>query len=213
MRGVMRKGKFITFEGCDGCGKTSQMRMLIEYLRERGYDVLSTREPGGAEVSEKIRTIILDSAYDAMHPVAESLLYAASRVQHYNELIRPAVAAGKLVICDRYIDSSLAYQGSGRGLGYKFVLMLFKMTLKNAMPDLTIFIDVKPSVAFKRKGGVDENDRIESAGADFHNKVYEGYMYAAKKFPKRVAVIDASGTKFETRDKIRKLLKNRGIIN
>jgi len=206
------KGKFVTFEGCDGCGKSSQMRMLAEYLTVAGRSIVMTREPGGSVVSDKIRDILLDAGNYGMEPETEALLFAASRVQHYREFILPALNSGLLVLCDRYIDSSLAYQGFGRGLGFDFVLKLFESTLADAMPDLTVFIDVPPTECFDRKGGVDENDRIERAGGDFFDKVYEGYMEAAKKFPQRIAIIKAEGTKLETQEKIRELLRSRGII-
>lgn len=204
------RGKFVTFEGCEGSGKSTQLRYIGEYLKGAGIDFIMSREPGGSEISEDIRKIILNGKYTAMCDECEALLYAASRVQHIKEVIEPALAAGKLVVCDRYVDSSFAYQGYARGLGEEFIESINAFALKNYTPDLTIFLDISPKEAFARKHGADRTDRMESQGPEFHQKVYEGYMQL-KKYP-RFKCVDCRGTKEETAKKILELLKAENII-
>lgn len=206
------QGKFITFEGCEGCGKSTQVRLLKEYLTEKNVPFVLAREPGGTEISEKLREIILDKNSSAMTAQCEALLYAAARCQIIDEVILPALADGKLVILDRYIDSSFAYQAYARGLGYDFVAKANAYALENCMPDLTVFMDVSPDKAFSRKGGVDAGDRLETAGSEFHNKVYDGYKKLIERTPDRFAVFAADGTKFETSAKIIAYLTERGYI-
>ncbi|MBQ0099092.1 MAG: dTMP kinase [Firmicutes bacterium] len=206
------KGKFITFEGCEGVGKSHQLRRLKEYLELNNIKFFATREPGGNVVSEKIREIILDKNNTSLTDECEALLYASARAQLLKEVIKPKLDNGELVICDRYIDSSIAYQGYARGLGEEFVESINSYAIKNFMPDLTIFLDLPPIEAFKRKGGVDKNDRLELSGMEFHNKVYEGYLSLAKKYPNRIVKIDASGSKEQTQEKIINALKENGII-
>lgn len=205
------RGKFVTFEGCEGSGKSTQLRLLSEYLRDRGVDFILTREPGGSRISEDIRAIILNGGYTQMCDECEALLYAASRVQHVKETIAPALAQGKLVVCDRYVDSSLAYQGYARGLGEAFIESINGFALAQYLPDLTIFLDISPSAAFERKHGADPCDRIEQLGLAFHEKVYGGYRALLKKHP-RICAVDCSGTKYETAEKIRNILQAKGII-
>jgi dTMP kinase len=205
------KGKFITFEGCEGSGKSTQLRLLSEKLNEMKVDYILTREPGGSDIAEQIRTIILSGKNTAMCDECEALLYAAARVQHLNDIVRPALEAGKLVICDRYVDSSLAYQGIARGLGEEFVEQINDFALKQYSPDLTIFLDISPKAAFERKHGADKDDRIEQMGIKFHQKVYEGYKSLVKKYS-RICPVDCSGTKWQTSDNIVALLKKKGII-
>lgn len=206
------KGKFITFEGCEGVGKSRQIKLLEEYLVKNGIKYYFTREPGGTGISEQIRAIILDGKNLAMTSECEALLYAAARVQLIKEEIEPRLSRGELVFCDRYVDSSLAYQGKARGLGYDFIKAINSYAFSGFMPDLTIFLNLSPEDAFKRKGGVDRADRVELSGMDFHQKVYEGYLELARENPTRFAVIDASGTKEETSGKIIAALKDKGII-
>jgi dTMP kinase len=184
----MERGKFITFEGCDGSGKSTQLRMLSEYLKENNIPHIFTREPGGGKISEKIREIILDGRNAEMTDECEALLYAASRVQHLKDRVEPALAEGKLVICDRYIDSSLAYQAGARGLDEKFVRDINAYAIENYLPDVTLFIDLTPEEAFQRKHGADANDRIEQAGLDFHRKVYAAYKRLAEQDPRIVTI-------------------------
>jgi dTMP kinase len=205
------RGKFVTIEGCEGSGKSTQLRLLAEKLDELKIDYLMTREPGGSEIAEQIRTIILDGKNTAMCDECEALLYAAARVQHLKEIVKPALDRGTLVICDRYVHSSLAYQGIARGLGEEFVNTINSYALEKFSPDLTIFLDISPKDAFERKHGADKDDRMEQLGLEFHSKVYQGYLQIADKKPK-MTKIDCSGTKWETSQKIFELLKTKGII-
>jgi dTMP kinase len=205
------KGKFITFEGCEGSGKSTQLKLLAEKLDEMGVDYMLTREPGGSEIAEKIREIILDGKNTEMCDECEALLYAAARAQHLTEKVAPALQRGTLVICDRYIDSSLAYQGIARGLGEKFVAEINSFAMDKFPPDLTVFLNISPKDAFERKHGADENDRMEQLGLAFHQRVYDGYLKLAKEYP-RICPVDCSGTKYETAEKIVALLKEKGII-
>ncbi len=207
-----KKGTFITFEGCEGVGKSHQIRYLVEYLQKNGVNYYLTREPGGSAVSEQIRSVILDGKNVSMTDECEALLYAASRVQLLKEVIKPKLDAGELVLCDRYVDSSLAYQGYARGLGVDFVEKINDYAIKNFMPDYTVFLNLPPELAFKRKGGVDKGDRLELSGMEFHKKVYQGYLDLIKKYPERFIVIDASGEKQETHAKIISALKEKGVI-
>ncbi len=186
------RGKFITFEGCDGCGKSTQLKMLSDYLTGQKVPHIFTREPGGGQISEQIRAILLSGKNMEMTDECEALLYAAARVQHLSDRVEPALSEGKLVICDRYVDSSLAYQAYARGLGVDFVTKINAFALENYLPDLTIFIDLTPEAAFARKKGADENDRMELAGMAFHKKVYEGYTTLARENPERFFLVDGN---------------------
>ena len=206
------KGKFITFEGCEGSGKSTQLRLLSEFLTEAGKDFIITREPGGSAISEQIREIILSGKNSEMCDECEALLYAAARIQHLREKVAPALDSGKLVICDRFVDSSLAYQGVARGLGVSYVEEINRFALDNFSPDLTVFLDITPEEAFKRKHGADPDDRIERMGLEFHKKVYAGYKSLMSKYP-RICAVECGGTKEETQKNIRELLKNKGILD
>ena len=206
------KGKFITFEGCEGVGKSRQIRLLEDYLKDNGIKYYFTREPGGTDISEQIRAIILDGENTEMTDECEALLYAAARVQLIKQEIEPRLNRGELVFCDRFVDSSLAYQGKARGLGYDFVKRVNAYAFENAMPDLTVFLNLSPKDAFLRKGGADGKDRLEVSGMEFHEKVYAGYLELAEIYKERFAVIDASGSKDQTHLKIVAALKSRGII-
>lgn len=208
----MTKGIFITFEGCEGVGKSYQIRALKDYLISINADFVITREPGGSKIAEKIRDIILSSEHTEMDSVCEAMLYSSARVQHINDIIKPALCRGKLVICDRFIDSTFAYQGYARGLGEKFINTLNKLTVGDFMPFLTLFLDYPPDLAFMRKGGADKTDRLENLDINFHKKVYEGYKLIEKRDSNRFIGIDASGTKQETHQKILELLRQKEII-
>lgn len=205
------RGKFITFEGCEGSGKSTQLRLLGEYLKETGVDYIMTREPGGSEISEDIRRIILNGKYTDMCDECEALLYAAARIQHLKERVEPALAAGKLVICDRYVDSSFAYQGFARGLGLEFVKNINAYALEKYSPDLTVFLDISPKEAFTRKHGADKDDRMEQQGLEFHEKVYTGYKKLMELYP-RIVPVHCGGKKEETAENIKNLLKAKAII-
>ena len=206
------KGKFITLEGCEGVGKSHQIKRLIEYLNNKSIDFYFTREPGGTSISEQIRKIILDGNNKNMTDECEALLYASARSQLVKEEIVPRLNKGQLVICDRYIDSSFSYQSYARGLDMEFVEKINHFAISNCMPDLTLFLDLPPVEAFKRKGGVDGTDRVELSGIEFHNKVYSGYCNLAQKYSDRIVKIDASGTREQTHSKIINTLKEKGII-
>ena len=206
------RGKFITFEGCEGCGKSTQVKLFNEYLTRENIPHIFTREPGGEKISEEIRRILLDANNKEMTDECEALLYAASRVQHLSDRVEPALSQGKLVVCDRYVDSSLAYQAYARGLGVDFVGKINAYALTNYRPDVTIFIDLTPEAAFLRKHGADENDRLEQAGMAFHKKVYEGYKQLAANEPDRIVFIDGTQTPDEVFADVLKELQERGIL-
>ena len=186
------KGKFISFEGPDGSGKTSVIKVVEKYFINKGYEVIVTREPGGIKISEKIRDIIHDVEHKEMDPRTEALLYAASRSQHLNQKIIPAVEAGKIVLCDRYVDSSLAYQGYGRELGFDKVLAINMFAIDGVFPDLTIFVDVRPEIGLKRVFSTEEREknRLDLEPLKFHKKIYEGYLEIIEKYPNRIKRIN-----------------------
>ena len=189
------KGRFIAFEGCEGAGKSTQMRLLSEYLTSRGIPHILTREPGGGQISEAIRKIILDGKNSEMTDECEALLYAAARVQHLADTVEPALNEGKLVLCDRYIFSSYAYQGYGRGLDMEFLENINSYAVHHFMPDVTLFLNIPPRLAFERKHGADENDRIEQAGFQpFGNGGLETRGYASEGFPGHAESFGACGT-------------------
>ncbi len=202
------KGKFITFEGCEGSGKSTHVSLFREYLDKNGVDYIFLREPGGTNISEKIRGIILDVENAEMSDYAEALLYASARAQLIDEKILPALNNGKLVVVDRYIDSSFAYQGYARGLGIDFIEKINSYAIKKCMPDKTVFLDISPKDAFERKGGADKGDRLELSGIDFHERVYKGYKKLVEESPERFISIDPTGTKQETHEKIIEALKD-----
>ena len=208
----MARGKFITYEGCDGCGKSTQLRLLSEYLTKHGIPHFFTREPGGGKISEAIREILLSGKNMEMTDECEALLYAASRVQHLKDRVEPALAEGKLVICDRYVDSSLAYQAYARGLGLDFVRKINAYALEKYLPDVTVFIDLTPEAAFSRKHGADQNDRLELAGMEFHKRVYEGYKAVAAAEPNRVACVNGMQTPEEIFNDVLKILQDKHCL-
>lgn len=197
----MRKGYFITFEGGDGAGKSTQIGKLKDHLRSRGFDVILTREPGGTDIGEKIRNIILDPDNKEMDAVTEAMLYAASRAQHVAQVIKPAIEKGKIVICDRFIDSSIAYQGFGRGLGDS-VSVINNYAVGDYMPDKTVLLKLKPQLGNKRISGR-EKDRIELEKESFHQAVFDGYEALEKMYPERIIGVDATGTIDEIHEIIR----------
>ena len=206
------KGKFITFEGCDGCGKSTQLKLLSEYLTKNNIPHVFTREPGGGKISEQIREILLNGKNAEMTDECEALLYAAARVQHLNDKVAPALAEGKLVICDRYVDSSLAYQAYARGLGEDFIRKINAYALENYLPDATVFIDLTPADAFTRKHGADENDRLEQAGMAFHERVYAGFDKLASTETERFIRIDGKQTPEEIFAQVISALKEKNCI-
>ncbi|WFR63686.1 dTMP kinase [Paenibacillus amylolyticus] len=188
------RGKFITLEGGEGSGKTTMIGRIGSYFEERGIPYVVTREPGGIEIAEKIRSIILDPLHTAMDARTEALLYAAARSQHLAEKVEPALRAGKTVICDRFVDSSLVYQGYARGLGIENVWAINRFAIGDLMPDVTLYLDIEPEVGLARIDAHDgrEVNRLDLENLEFHRKVREGYFLLKEQFPERFRVIDAS---------------------
>ncbi len=185
---------FITLEGPEGSGKTTAVKAAVAKLQELGYQVVQTREPGGTPIAEQIRNVILDKANTKMDPRTEALLYAASRRQHLVEKVWPAIKEGKIVICDRYLDSSLAYQGGARGLGVDNILNVNLFATENTYPDLTLLFDIKPELGLERiaKNSDREVNRLDLEKIEFHNKVRQTFLDLSKRYPDRYIVIDAS---------------------
>lgn len=187
----MKKGLFITLEGADGCGKTTQLNLLKEYLTSKGYEIVLTREPGGKGLGEKLREILLN--YDGeVSDRCEAFLYLADRAQNIDTIIKPAINSGKIVLCDRHTDSSVAYQGYGREQNIDNINMLNELAVNGVHPDLTIVFDIDTETSMARVGA--EKDRLESAGIEFHKRVRNGYLEIAKKNSQRIKVVDASQT-------------------
>lgn len=202
----MARGMFITFEGIEGCGKSTQVDLLRKHLTALGHEVLVTREPGGCPIGEKVRDILLDPGNSGMTALTELLLYEASRAQHVADVIRPALEAGVTVISDRFYDASTAYQGHARGLGADTVIELNLVATGGLKPDLTIVLDLPASEGLRRLGR--DLDRIESEAIDFHEKVRNGYIELARKDPDRVKVVDSSGTIEETASEVVKIVED-----
>lgn len=188
------KGIFISFEGIEGTGKTTQARLLSEYLERSGFATVLTEEPGGTPISRMIREVLLKVGHKEMHSVTELLLYNASRCQHLNEVILPALNKGKVVITDRFSDSTAAYQGYGRGIDMKFLETLDKIATGGIKPHLTLLLDLDVGEGLQRNRGVSKIDRFELEETYFHEKVRAGFLDLARREPERIKVIDASGT-------------------
>jgi dTMP kinase len=196
---MRQRGRFITFEGIDGSGKTTQMRLLAERLRQAGHDVLETVEPGGTPIGAQIRRILLDSANQDLRPTTELLLYFASRAQNVEECILPALEAGKAVLSDRFTDSTLAYQGHARGLGAETVMALDRIACRGLAPDLTLLIDVDVETGLARMharnaGASGAETRMDEQSRDFHRKVRDAYLALVKQHPGRFRLIDGRGS-------------------
>lgn len=200
----MDKGFFITFEGPDGAGKSTQIDRLKLFFTERDLDVLYTREPGGTDIGEKIRKLILDKENIEMEPVTEAFLYASARAQLVRQVLKPAIKEGKIIVCDRYMDSSTAYQGYARGLG-DAVAEINKHAIDGLLPDLTFLFILDPEIG-KSRIAVESYDRLESQNFEFHRKVAEGYIEIAKNNDKRFVIIDATKTPDEIWNEIRGVL-------
>ena len=200
---------FITFEGCEGVGKSTQLNLLREYLEETGQEAIFCREPGGTSISEQIRGVLLNPANTEMSAVTESMLYASSRVQLINQVILPALKEGKIVVCDRYLDSSIAYQGYARELGVDLVKKINFYAVENCMPDVTIFLDRSPAESFRATPG---DDRMEQETREFHNKVYEGYKAEMATSNGRIVSIKPDFDRNVTKQLIINALRERGAI-
>ena len=184
-------GLFITMEGTDGAGKTTQTELLRKYLEDKGFSVICVREPGGTVISEKIRSIIIDTEHKKMNARTEALLYAAARAQLVSEVIIPTLKKGDVVLCDRFIDSSIVYQGDARKLGEEIVSSINSFAADGIEPDITFFLKLEPEQSIERKKKQEQLDRIESESLYFHRKVFYGYVSLAEKFPERIKTIDA----------------------
>ena len=201
---MVKRGYFITFEGADGCGKTTQLELLAQYLKEKNKEVIITREPGAKGLGEKIREILLNYEGEVSDR-CESFLFLADRAQHIDMIVNPAVKAGKIVLCDRHIDSSVAYQGYGRGLDVEQIDRLNMLATNGKRPDLTIVFDIDVETSMKRVGK--EKDRMESAGVEFFNRVREGYLELAKQEPERICVLDATKSIDEIHKEVVKIVE------
>lgn len=195
----MTKGKFIVMEGVEGAGKSRQCAMLVDALNARGVPALLTREPGGAPLAEKLRALLLDPAFSP-DAYAELYMYSAARRDHLSKVVFPALGSGTTVVCDRFIYSTLAYQGYGRGLDIDFIRQVNAMTITPLTVDLAMFIDVPPEVGFKRKGGADKTDRLEREDMSFFDRVYDGFKAMCERG--ELVAIDASGEKEQTANNI-----------
>jgi dTMP kinase len=202
----MSKGVFITFEGPDGSGKSTQIKKLAAFLRQQGEFVILTREPGGTATGEQIRSLILNPENSGITDTTEMMLYAAARAQIVDELIRPNLEKGNIVICDRFVDSSIAYQGYGRGLG-AVVEQVNAFAIKECIPDLTIFLNITPEKCFSRKSG-ETPDRIESEALEWHDRVYKGYLDIAAKHSKRIKIVDADRQAEPIQEDVRALARD-----
>ena len=204
------KGKFITFEGADGGGKSTQVQLAAEWLRKQGYDVITTREPGGTVLAEKVRELVLDPALP-LNTTSQSLLYLAARSEHVEKVIRPALDAGKVVLCDRFSDSTLVYQGLslGKGLAELTVLrQLCSFATAGLEPDLTLVLDGRPEELAKRRELRGVTDRYEQQGLDFQHRLRDGFLTLAKAEPARIKVLNAEGSMEEVAEAVQKALDN-----
>jgi dTMP kinase len=196
----MNNGLFITIEGPDGAGKSTQLEFIRNFLLSKGIDALFTREPGGTPISEKIRKIILDKKNAEMEPMTEALLYAAARAQHVEQVIRPTLKRGKTVVCDRYVDSSIAYQGYGRHLG-EGVSIINDYAIGGCIPDITFLLKIEPATA-KNRIKTEDQDRLECEADAFHMDVYQGYLALEQKYPNRIVGIEANRNRDEISQEI-----------
>ncbi len=201
------KSKFITFEGSEGCGKSTQSKMLFGYLKAKGLKVIYLREPGGVKVSEMIRGILLNPKNE-ISPEAETLLYMAARAQVVEEIIKPALIAGKIVVCDRFMDSTIAYQGYGLGIDIKLIKAIGNFATQGIAPDLTIFLDLPVKSGLKHRHNC--KDRIEQRSVGYHEKVRKGYLALAKSQPRRIKIVKVQEDKFKTQEKIREIVNALG---
>jgi dTMP kinase len=200
-------GLFITVEGSDGAGKTTQIEKLKDYLSSKGYDIILCREPGGTAISESIRSIILNKEFTEMSYMTELLLYASARSQLVDQVIKPALKENKIVICDRFVDSSAVYQGIARGLGVELVYEVNQYAIGETFPDVTILLDISGQAGIKRKKNQGELDRMELEAAEFHEKVSNGYRALADRYSDRIKKIDATQSIEEIHDQILEIVE------
>ncbi len=201
----MKRGVFISIEGPDGSGKSTQIENIKKFFENKNMEIIFTREPGGTAIGERIRDIILDNNCKEMDYMTEAMLYAAARAQHVSQVIKPALEEGKIVICDRFVDSSIAYQGYGRKLG-ESVSVINNYAVREYMPDVTFLMKIDPTIG-KHRIREDQQDRLESEEETFHKEVFNGYLELEKKYPSRIFGIDASRSIDDIRDDIYKKLE------
>lgn len=206
------RGRFITFEGIEGSGKSSQITLLADRLRSNHWAVTLTREPGGTPIGDQVRKILLDPGNSALDPSAELLLYAAGRAQHLKEVIRPALESGAIILCDRFSDATLAYQGYGRGLDLAMIHALDRLVTAGMRPDLTVLLDVEAAVGLARargrnnQQGLEAEARFENEALAFHERVRQGYLTLAREAPDRMKIVDAALPPLLVQEKIRELV-------
>jgi len=198
------KGKFITFEGSEGSGKSTQTKLLSDYLRSKGFSVVHVREPGSTIISEKIRRILLEPKNKKISYLSEMLLYMAARAQLVEDVIKPALKKGKIIICDRFLDATLAYQGYGGGININFIKTIGRQVTRGIKPDITFFLDLDVKEGLRRIGKT--KDRIERRSVAYHKRVKKGHLILAKKEPKRIKIIPVKKNKAETQHIIRKFV-------
>jgi dTMP kinase len=205
------RGCFITLEGGDGAGKSSLIKYIVEYFEKESVNFIETREPGGISIAEQIRSVILDRKNTEMDGRTEALLYAAARRQHLVERVLPALESGKVVLCDRFVDSSLAYQGYARGLGIEEVFSINQFAIENCMPDLTIYLDIEPEVGLARINASKEREinRLDLEELNFHHNVRKGYFQLLKMFPERIVKVDASRSLEHLFEEVKTILEQR----
>ena len=207
---MMNKGHFITMEGVDGSGKTTQLQLTARYLLQCGYDLVTTREPGGTKMAERIRSLVLDADV-SINARTEVLLYLAARAEHVATVIKPALEAGKIVLCDRFADSTLVYQGFVRGILPETVASLCDFAAEGITPELTIMLDAAPEALLQRRADRGVKDRFEQEGLDFQKKVRAGFLMLASKEPERIKRVNALQNVDAVQEDIRKLLKEAGF--
>lgn len=207
-------GRFITFEGPEGSGKTTQMHLLAQYLQVQGYEPLITREPGGTPIGDRVRAILLDPAHEEMAPSTEFLLFSAARAQHVRQIILPHLAQDGIVLCDRFADSSLAYQGYGYELDLEAVLSITKFATDGLVPDLSFYLDLPVEIGLRRKVGGDGDDwnRMEQKGIDYHQRVRAGYRAMTARDPDRWVVVDATASLSEIQAVIQRAIEERELL-
>lgn len=203
---MLKKGIFISLEGVEGAGKSTQARLLADYISGLGYPVIQTHEPGGTPIAEQIRAIILNPQNTEMASLTELFLYLASRAQHVNELILPALSEGKIVVCDRFSEATIVYQGYARGIDINLLKQLNGIATDGLKPDITFVLDLDASIGFSRKAG-SNLDRLERENSEFHNKVREGYLKIAEKEPERIKVINAQDSLENIHNQIRRYVE------
>jgi len=202
------KGRFISLEGIEGTGKSTQAKLLSDYLKEKGFEVVLTEEPGGTQIGLRIRELLLSVEHKGMTAVTELLLYNASRSQHIREIIVPAISSGAIVITDRFTDSTIAYQGFGRGIDLSLINSIDLIATERLRPDITILLDLDAEVGLKRNKGINKTDRLELEDLEFHQRVRNGYHNLAEKEPERIKLIDASAGIQEIHSRISSIITN-----